>query len=111
MLSVLLPLEVLSRSPEVLKVLHLGLLAGGGSLLGVIVQPIAGAFSDRSPRPWGRRRPYLLGGAPLNVAGLLWMPRASSLAFLALAFALVQVGNNISGAAYQGYIPDRVPPA
>jgi MFS family permease len=40
---------------------------------------------------------------------LLWMPRTTSLFALAAAFILVQLGNNISGAAYQGYIPDQVP--
>jgi MFS family permease len=37
------------------------------------------------------------------------MPRTTSLLVLAAAFVLVQLGNNISGAAYQGYIPDQVP--
>jgi len=109
MLTVVLPIEVLTRSPEATKALYLGLVAALGSLAGMVVQPIAGAFSDRSQHSWGRRRPFVLGGALTNATGLLWMPLASSLASLSAAFLLVQVGNNISGAAYQGYIPDRVP--
>jgi len=110
MLAVVLPVEVLSRSLEVNKGLALGLIAGGGSLIGMVAQPVAGAFSDRCRLGWGRRRPFVLGGALINVAGLLWMPRTTSLFLLAAAFVLVQLGNNISGAAYQGYIPDQVPP-
>jgi MFS family permease len=87
----------------------LGLIAGVGSLIGMVAQPVAGAFSDRCRHRWGRRRPFVLGGALINVAGLLWMPRTTSLFALAAAFILVQLGNNISGAAYQGYIPDQVP--
>src|SRR4030042_2005064 len=109
MLSVVLPTEVLSRSPEASKALYLGLVAGGGSLIGMVVQPVAGAFSDRCRNHWGRRRPFVLGGALLNAAGLLWMPRTTSLFALAAAFVLVQLGNNTSGAAYQGYIPAQVP--
>ncbi len=109
MLTVVLPIEVLARSPEATKALYLGLVAALGSLAGMVIQPVAGAFSDRSKHSWGRRRPFVLGGALINVAGLLWMPLAGSLASLSAAFLLVQVGNNISGAAYQGYIPDRVP--
>jgi MFS family permease len=109
MLAVVLPIEVLSRSPEASKGLALGLIAGVGSLVGMVAQPVAGAFSDRCQYRWGRRRPFVLGGALINVAGLLWMPRTTSLFALAAAFTLVQLGNNISGAAYQGYIPDQVP--
>jgi MFS family permease len=109
MLAVVLPVEVLGRSPEVSKGLALGLVAGVGSLIGMVAQPVAGAFSDRCRHSWGRRRPFVLGGALINVAGLLWMPRTTSLFALAAAFILVQLGTNISGAAYQGYIPDQVP--
>jgi MFS family permease len=109
MLAVVLPVEVLSRSPEASKGLALGLIAGVGSLIGMVAQPVAGAYSDRCRRRWGRRRPFVLGGALINVAGLMWMPRTTSLFALAAAFTLVQLGNNISGAAYQGYIPDQVP--
>jgi MFS family permease len=109
MLAVVLPIEVLARSPEASKGLALGLIAGVGSLIGMVAQPVAGAYSDRCRLRWGRRRPFVLGGALINVAGLLWMPRTASLFALAAAFTLVQLGNNISGAAYQGYIPDQVP--
>jgi MFS family permease len=109
MLAVVLPIEVLSRSTAINKALYLGLVSGIGSLIGMIAQPIAGSFSDRCRNRWGKRRPFVLGGALVNVAGLLWMPRAVSLYSLAAAFVLVQLGNNISGAAYQGYIPDQVP--
>jgi MFS family permease len=109
MLAVVLPIEVLARSPEASKGLALGLIAGAGSFIGMVAQPVAGAYSDRCQLGWGRRRPFVLGGALINVAGLLWMPRTTSLFALAAAFTLVMLGNNISGAAYQGYIPDHVP--
>jgi MFS family permease len=109
LLTVVLPIEVLTRSTETTKALDLGLVAGVGSLIGMVVQPIAGAFSDRCQFSWGKRRPFILGGALVNTIGLLWMPRAASLYSLTAAFLLVQLGNNVSGAAYQGYIPDHVP--
>jgi MFS family permease len=108
MVTVLLPTEVLARSSEAAKPLYLGLIVGLGSLLAIVVQPLTGAFSDRCRHAWGRRRPFLLAGALINVIGLIWMPRASSILALALAFLVVQLGYNSSGAAYQGYIPDRV---
>jgi MFS family permease len=109
LLAIVLPIEVLMRSTEATKALYLGLVASVGSLVGMAVQPIAGAFSDRCHLSWGKRRPFILGGALVNAVGLLWMPQAVSLYALSTAFVLVQLGNNVSGAAYQGYIPDHVP--
>lgn len=51
MLSVLLPVEVLSRSPGAQKALYLGLLASVGSLLGMVVQPVAGALVNVAGLP------------------------------------------------------------
>jgi MFS family permease len=108
MVTILLPTEVLLRSSEAAKPLYLGIIVGLGSLLAIIIQPLTGAISDRCRSLWGRRRPFLMIGALINVIGLMWMPRASSILALALAFLVVQLGYNSSGAAYQGYIPDNV---
>lgn len=42
-----------------------------GPLAGAIVQPIAGACSDRCEHRWGRRRPYIVGGAFCCIMSLL----------------------------------------
>ena len=36
-----------------------------GPVTGLLVQPIVGAMSDRTPSRWGRRTPYFLIGALL----------------------------------------------
>jgi MFS family permease len=77
----------------------------------MVIQPIAGALSDLSRSRWGRRRPYLVGGAALDVVGLALMARAGALAPLFAGFMLATFGNSVSGAAYQAYIPDYVPPS
>lgn len=40
-------------------------------LCGMLVQPILGVFSDRSRCPWGRRRPFMVGGAAGAVLSML----------------------------------------
>jgi len=55
--SIVLPLRLLDLVPEAEKNTRLGLLTFAGLLLAMIVQPIAGAISDRSGFRWGRRRP------------------------------------------------------
>ena len=50
-------------------------------LMGMIVQPLIGKYSDR---PWckmGRRKPYLIVGAVIAVLVMLFLPNAGSLHF------------------------------
>lgn len=42
-----------------------------GPLSGLIMQPVVGAISDRSTSKWGRRRPFMIGGASVVAACLL----------------------------------------
>lgn len=42
-----------------------------GPLSGVIVQPFVGLKSDRSRIQWGKRRPYMVGGAVATILSLL----------------------------------------
>lgn len=52
-------------------------------LMGLIVQPIVGHYSDNTWGRFGRRKPYFLIGAVLASAGLIMMPKADMfIAFL-----------------------------
>jgi solute carrier family 45, member 1/2/4 len=42
-----------------------------GPLSGVLVQPYVGLKSDRSRSKWGKRRPYLVGGAAATMLSLM----------------------------------------
>lgn len=55
-------------------------------VVGMIVQPIVGHYSDRTWNRLGRRRPYFLAGAILSSIALCLMPNASM--FTAIAPAL-----------------------
>ena len=55
-------------------------------LMGLIVQPIIGHYSDKTWGRYGRRKPYFLVGAVLASLGLILMPQAG--AFTALLPAL-----------------------
>ena len=45
-------------------------------LMGLIVQPIIGHYSDNTWTRFGRRKPYFLAGALLASVGLIFMPQA-----------------------------------
>lgn len=49
-------------------------------LMGLIVQPIIGHYSDTTWTRFGRRKPYFLVGSLLAALGLIFMPQAGALA-------------------------------
>ena len=55
-------------------------------LMGMIVQPLIGKYSDRTWCKMGRRKPYLLVGAVIAVLVMLLLPNAGSLNFGARLF-------------------------
>lgn len=52
-------------------------------LIGMIVQPIVGHYSDRTWNRFGRRKPYFLAGAILSASALALMPNANILGSIA----------------------------
>ncbi|MDB5077144.1 MAG: transporter [Chloroflexi bacterium] len=110
LLGVALPSQLSDLSTDAQATGLLAVLGGTAGLITMVVQPVAGALSDLSSSRWGRRRPYLVGGALVDVGGLILMAVATTLPLLFIGFLLASLGSGVSGAAYQAYIPDQVPP-
>lgn len=98
-----------------------------GPFSGMVVQPIIGVLSDKTKSRFGRRRPYLLGGA-LITAVALWafphsagisdfiskvchfnMPALGGLLIAALLIWVIDACINIAQGPYRSLIPDVVP--
>ena len=63
-------------------------------LMGMIVQPLVGTWSDKTWCRWGRRKPYLYLGALVAVAVMAFLPNAGSLGLtvkMAMSFGLVML--------------------
>ena len=124
---VLLPALVVLFMPPEQKNTNLALVRMIGLAVAMLVQPLAGLFSDRCTHKLGRRRPYIFAGAVLNVVFLIvigastlfFNPAAGSPAntsgfttaflVLILGVTLWQMSTNIGHGALQGLIPDLVP--
>ena len=73
-------------------------------LMGMIVQPIVGAMSDKTWCKWGRRKPYLYVGAIVAIIVMALLPNAGSfnmtvkaaLAFGALMLMLLDTSINMA---------------
>lgn len=104
-----------------------GLIWLAGPFTGMVVQPLIGALSDKTTSPFGRRRPYLLGGALLSALALWALPNSEFItnfissnlhiklpALAALGFAAVMIWIldacvNIAQGPYRALVPDVVP--
>jgi maltose/moltooligosaccharide transporter len=85
-------------------------------LMGLIVQPIVGAASDRTWNRFGRRGPYLLGGAFVACLAMWLMPNAAvlvsimpALVFGAIMFALMDGSFNITMQPFRALVADMTP--
>ena len=104
-----------------------GLIWLAGPFTGMVVQPLIGALSDKTKLAFGRRRPYLLGGALLSAIALIALPNSAQIVnwisnylhlplptLAALFFAAVMIWIldacvNIAQGPYRALVPDVVP--
>lgn len=107
-INILLGLQATAISPESKEAI-LTLVTACGASVALVANPLFGALSDRTTSRLGRRSPWILVGAILGVASLLFLAGASSVAMMLLAWCGVQAGANAMYAAVTATIPDRVP--
>ncbi|MEU5979328.1 MFS transporter [Streptomyces sp. NPDC047315] len=91
------------------KEVALGWVTGVGALVAVVANPVAGALSDRTRSRFGRRRPWIVGGAVLGAAGLALTAAQSTVVGVALGWCLAQSGLNAMLAGVNAVVPDQVP--
>jgi len=98
------------------KEVALGWVTGLGALVAIIVNPAAGALSDRTRlriggRAYGRRHVWTLSGAALALLSLLFLGVQDTVAGVAVGWAGTQLGLNVMLATLTAAVPDRVPVA
>ena len=109
--GVLIPYQVSHLVPKSSQGTGVAVVTGVGAVFAMLLPPFVGAWSDRLTTPYGRRRPIMVAGSLLNVVGLLTLMLAPSFTVLVIGYILIQIFNNAAGAAFNGIIPDVVPPA
>ena len=108
--GVLLPLQV-QGIDEANKAANLALITGIGAIAAMIASPVAGLISDRTRSRFGRRAPWLIGGAIITGLMLTGMGFANGVTQLIIAWAVVQVALNFVISPLTALMPDRVPSA
>jgi maltose/moltooligosaccharide transporter len=96
---------LIGAAPDQLPILNLA-----GPVTGLLIQPLIGAISDRTwSDRWGRRRPFVTGGAILCSIILFAFPFVGVLWLAVICFWLLDIGNNTSMEPYRAFISDRLP--
>ncbi len=86
--------------------------------MGLLVQPIVGAASDKTWTRIGRRSPFILGGALLSMLAMFFMPNApyiitaggvGALIFGAVMLALMDGSFNVTFQPFRALVADMTP--
>ncbi|MFQ3193237.1 MAG: maltose/moltooligosaccharide transporter [Colwellia sp.] len=85
-------------------------------IMGLLIQPIVGAASDKTWNKFGRRNPYILIGAISATVGMLLMPNAplfvsiiTPMIFGAMMLAVMDASFNIAFQPFRALVSDMVP--
>ena len=85
-------------------------------LVGMIVQPIVGYYSDKTWNRLGRRKPYFLTGALLSSTALIFLPNSGSLAGIIPALwigagmvMIMDTSFNIAMEPFRALVADNLP--
>jgi MFS family permease len=108
MTTLILPNRLITITDKTTQATALGLITFVGILIGMFIQPIAGAFSDRLRPRWGRRGVIALGGV-FTLVSLFFFGISQGVLAVLVSYVLVQITTNVIQAAQQGLIPDLVP--
>ena len=108
--TLILPVRVRELVGQAQQSTYLGLITFAGLIIAMLVQPVAGAISDRAGFRWGRRRPLIALGSIAAVLLLLGMGAAASYTAIFALWCLAQMSLNVAQGPFQAFIPDLVPP-
>lgn len=93
-----------------LSALVVGFILTWDNLINMFVQPWVGARSDRTRSRWGRRKPWLMAGAPLAAVFFILVPFVrTNFALLALAILGTNVGMALFRSPTVAYLGDLYP--
>jgi len=85
-------------------------------LVGMIVQPIIGHYSDRTWNRFGRRKPYFLTGALLSSLALIFLPNSGALSSIVPALwigagmvMVMDASFNVAMEPFRALVADNLP--
>jgi Na+/melibiose symporter-like transporter len=105
--GVLVPAQIAIADPTG-KELTLAVVMTVSSALTFVVHPLVGALSDRTRSRWGRRTPWILGGAVASALAMLWLGSATAVWAITLGWLVLQPLLNVVEAPLDAVVADRI---
>jgi MFS family permease len=91
------------------KVIAFGIISGIAGGCALIAYPLSGALSDRTIGRFGRRRPWILGGALLFAGSLVVLGLQDTMVGIGILWSLTIIGFCMLTSALTATISDQVP--
>ncbi|AEG44464.1 MFS transporter [Isoptericola variabilis] len=107
--TVSLAVKIQSIVPQGEDVAALGMVTSVAAVMALVANPVAGRISDRTTSRWGRRRPWMVAGSLVFVAGMATIAAAPNVALVLVGWLLGQLGGNFVLAPMLATIADQVP--
>jgi MFS family permease len=109
--TVSLALKVQTLVPEEQAATALGTVLSVAAFMALVANPVIGRLSDRTTARAGRRRPWMLAGCVVFLAGLTTIALAGSVGMVLAGWVVAQLGGNMILAPLLTTIADQVPEA
>jgi MFS family permease len=101
--------KVFAFLDDATKGVNLSIVAAVGGIVVIIITPLFGRLSDRTMSRLGKRRPWILGGALVGMAGVVLLAFSIDLWQVVLGWAIVQTGYGATNAAVHALLADQIP--
>lgn len=111
-IQLLLPQQIedhLHSTNWVDNVVAFGVVSGIAGLCALITFPLTGALSDRCTSQFGRRRPFILGGAIIFGVGLVLLGAQVTMVGIGVFWSISLIGFCVLTASLTAAISDQVP--
>lgn len=108
MVSMALKVSTLTEDPTA-RTSMVGSVLGVGALAAVIGNALFGRLSDRTTSRFGRRRPWIIGGALVMAAALFAISQATSVGVLMVGWFVAQLGANAAFSPFIATLADQLP--
>lgn len=108
MVSMALKVSTLTDDPTA-RTTMVGSVLGVGALAAVVGNALFGRLSDRTTSRFGRRRPWIIGGALVMATALFAISQATSATGLMIGWFVAQLGANAAFSPFIATLADQLP--
>lgn len=101
--------KVLAVSDPVHKAADFSVLAAIAGIVVIIITPLFGRLSDRTMSRWGIRKPWMLAGTVIGMAGTIGLAYTQRLVLLIIFASICEIGFGAVAMAQHALFADQIP--